>query len=325
MENPKQSRPTWGFRSVVLSAIVIFALYEAFLRLPIFSMGGGVCLSAMKNNLIRIQRYYYDYNHPDVVVLGTSISNRLILHKMSERVFNLSQAYLSVPTGLYLIDQKKEKPKYAVIEINYALQLDPNEEVVRYLSSPLNFLGTYFKSLRAEYRPVVVTKFLLKQRTGRHLHMELGMPQRVDQTTGRLVVQDEIATNSSGVVPRVPTTSDIESKLEAMGSKFLPPTKKRLASIKNYIEKFEAQGIKVIFLKVPQPFISKKTPPNEDLSPAEKLAYSEHVFRTQFPDIPWIMDQEQGYTQSDNLHLDQVSAIRFTRYFKSRLQDLNIL
>ena len=177
---------------MLLSFLSLILAYEMFLHSPVFSQGGGVALSIGNNNLIKIQRYDFDYNNPETVFVGTSATNRLPIHKLSNRVYNLANAHMGVKSGLFVINRKQQKPKNVVVEINYALTFEAGQFIRDYYSSFEYQLAKYFKFFRAEFRPVVVAKFLMKKSLGQHLTLLRGMPQRVDAETGQLIVNETL-------------------------------------------------------------------------------------------------------------------------------------
>src|SRR5258706_16224197 len=102
-------------KSLVVCLVFFFAFSFSLLLLKREKENGQY---QYQENVIKGQRYLYDAETPENVVIGTSLSNRLLTDSL-KNLYSLSLAGLNVFDGLHIVLAKKDIPKNIYIEFNY--------------------------------------------------------------------------------------------------------------------------------------------------------------------------------------------------------------
>src|SRR5438552_16364939 len=95
----------------ILICFVLFAAYHLVVkRLPARLQAGGGAGSQPERNLIATENYYYTRKNPPVVIVGSSIAERL--HDLPGDWYQLTFPGGNVFTGMEVILRSNKRPKY---------------------------------------------------------------------------------------------------------------------------------------------------------------------------------------------------------------------
>lgn len=111
-----------------------------------------------QSNAIKAQRYVYNNNpEPNLVLVGSSLTDLIREDYMGDSVQNLAFAGDASQTGVEIVKRKKSKPPILAVEMSSTISRGVNEELIDFLYQPLLYwLKLYFPIFREEYRPVSV-------------------------------------------------------------------------------------------------------------------------------------------------------------------------
>ena len=98
----------------IFVALLLFALWTAFLMLK---PNASVSQHVWQENIITTEEYLYDVDFVPNVILGSSLSERIIIDSLSD-FFSLAFGGQSIYDGLEILTQKDKLPKRVFIEIN---------------------------------------------------------------------------------------------------------------------------------------------------------------------------------------------------------------
>src|SRR3954465_5728822 len=122
---------------IVTSLLVFLGLFAAYhvavKRLPPRLAAGDMAGSQPERNLMRAQAYVHTRNDPPVVVVGSSISERLI--DLPPGWYKLSFPGGNAFTGIEIVLRSGKHPKYVLVETN-VLNMDPDRRMLDSLLAP---------------------------------------------------------------------------------------------------------------------------------------------------------------------------------------------
>ena len=247
------SKRSW-LQLFTLSAL-LFTSYSLLLEHDQFRYGGGVGSSDWENCKIRAERYLYDIKNPRIVIVGSSLAQRIDTNYLSTDFFSLATNCLRGIVGLEIVHQAEHTPKIIIIESN--IVVNPTfSKILDEIFHPFHFhLKHYFKSMRTEYKPSNVFRFGLKKILGYKEPSDWTVPTRIDNENGIpkksqksnldisiKKISPEIAKKFEQITKRQ-ETQGIES-----GNRKYKDNRLRLKQI---VQNLESRNAKVVFLEMP--------------------------------------------------------------------------
>ena len=148
---------------VVLIALALGFLY-AF-AVDRLHRKAALAESNFQVNLLRIGEFLYAKQAPDIVMVGSSLTGRLLPDFFKEhKPLNLSLDGSTVRMGMSIIAAKGEPVRYLLVEENRVNKPDSENELLLSdaLKEPQMRAAKWFPFLRAAYRPSSVLYFALK-------------------------------------------------------------------------------------------------------------------------------------------------------------------
>lgn len=268
---------------IVTSILVFLGLFAAYhvavKRLPPRLASGDMAGSQPERNLMRAQAYVHTRNDPPVVVVGSSISERLL--DLPAGWYKLSFPGGNAFTGMEIVLRSGKHPKYVMVETN-VLNMDPDRRMLDSLFSP------GFKTARDKLPEL----------------METSKPSHV-AVRAMAMGKDHKPSTGEGVSREFFDTL-IHRR---MGELSEPVDAKRLDEIASRLKRdvtaLESQGIRVVFFEMPEL-------PGAEGQPL-KVSIRERV-RIDFPPsrYAWIPDSDATRFQTtDAVHLNPASAKQY--------------
>jgi hypothetical protein len=263
-------------------------------------------LSAMQSqsqqNLHKAQQYLYAEDNPSTVIVGTSLSTRLVMARLPG-CENLSFSGLSIFDGLSLLRHKRVLPSHVFIETNVLLRKkDAYFGPSLFLPVPF-FLRQYVVALRADKQPLA----LVGQSLGNAIR------DRGTQIKRRLLGIGP-ATPSDGD-PALVTSGPDERMLDLQIKDYSDPPVKGLLNgqlqlLAEDVAYLKSKGVHVTFFEMPV------NPRLNQLLKARLVREGMHAtFPTsQFHYIELPPDAD-SYKTTDGMHLSPPEASRYTQYF----------
>lgn len=325
---------TSSFRSnlkyTLIWLVAISGIYSAFLHLPVFDAGGCVGNTDFQNAVIRGQRYLYDLKNPDIVMVGASLTVRIRAREMGPSVFSVAWPYLSGLTALRTVVKKPEKPRTVILQVHQLLAEEPALEEI--LFNPVFFEARkHIRSLRQEFRPINIIKFLLIDAQNVTQVPDWFLPQRVNFKNGLLLANSQEESRASferarleKVEPTKPMNQKIrvwlshiildhyEEFFEAKESGFVekPLYQSRLTALKEMIADLQSHGTKVVLNQVPMG-------PEVEAMPMYQhfVANVKHEFNQ----LEYIHITSPEFQFIDGLHMEDRTAFLYTEKLMSYL------
>lgn len=278
----------------LFAALVFLCLHALFVHFTHI----GNSQHIWQDNINKAQRFIYDKDTSLSVIVGSSLSNRLVMDSLPG-FYNLSLQGQNIYDGLAIIFKKDQMPKKIYLEMNIILGVE-NKNFTGSLFSPILFnIRNIFPSLRDEYQPVgqfskIVMNSIDKIHPGSKLLKSPPVSENVFDQLMELKIQE---------YSQIPDEVTIQD---------------RKAILKKYVESLENEGAKVVFFEMPV---------NEKLSKLPKACIVREIFYETFPEekykyIP--LPDYKNYKTRDGEHLGYEEAVMYTCYFKSEIGKVNI-
>jgi hypothetical protein len=254
-------------------------------------------------NYIKAQSYIYDHADAPLVIVGSSLSNRLRGDLLPSKAFNLSFDGLSAFDGINIVLGTNTRPRTVFVEMN-VLDRDPDPGFEERLLSPgLYALRRRMISLRDVARPL---------------------------TVGLSYLQGGIRRVNTLLVPTTPSSTLLPpdrpaSKIPAIFGQLLSSQKQwyqnaltirvqqRLASdLRNEVDALKQRGISVVFFELPI---------NSELCESPKQTSLRRLLHDQFPDERYLRVTDCSMVQtSDGVHPTDEEAKQVTPQFARMLE-----
>lgn len=282
-------------RKSLLMAFVFLLLHALFVRITHISNSQHI----WQENINKAQRFLYSKDSMTSVIVGSSLSNRLIMDSLPG-IYNLSLQGQNIYDGLAVIFRKKYMPSTVFIEMNIVLGVE-NKTFTRSLFSPVTYtIRKYFPSLRNEYQPV-----------GQLGKIAMNAIEKIQP--------------ESKLLKSVPVSSEMFEKtinLRIREYSVKPDTvviNARRAALRKYVSKLESRGVTVVFFEMPV---------NERLSKLSMPCCVRQAFYSTFPPDKYTyipMPDCSEYHTRDGEHLSPEEALRYTTYFKSQIGKYDLI
>ena len=277
-------------------AVFLLVAYELFLRA--IHVPWDTSQNDKSANIISVQDYVYNYSgnrlEEDTVIVGTSVSRKLVMEALGKNYISLAFNAWNTFDGLELVKMNRKKPACLMIETNYAKNQILEPEIAKSLDPVSYYPGKMFKCLQLRNQPTGLLIGWAKNL----------MKARIDRLKEKKRENVELYNFSVHMNKEVMMQSIPDSILN-----------KRFAVLESLIKEFKKDGVGIVFYEVPVDEELKET-----VSMVEVRNYFYKYFpKNEFRYIP--MSPARNYTFSDGVHLSGPSALEYTLYLKSELNN----
>jgi hypothetical protein len=281
----------------IITAVVLLLAYEAVIRLA------GIKWDTSQNdksaNLISAQNFIYNRSaeevKKDTLIIGSSISRKLVTDSLGKNYFNLAFNAWSSYDGLELLRITGKKPACILIETNVVGNQSLQEDVKGSLSPVSYYSSRAFKSFQLQNQPVGLLVGGIKEK----LKAKMEAMRRLKRQNQELY--------------------DYNVKLEKEKQmQPLPDSEmvKRFTVLKNLVAGFKQQNIQVVFFEIPFDAELENTAINQQNRKYFSQYFPESEYKyVQLPPV-------NNYVYSDGIHLSVESALPYTLYLKNELEKL---
>jgi hypothetical protein len=275
--------------AVTFALLVFYSVFVVFLQKKISRTGQN----QYDRNVVKAEEYLFeDGQKADVLILGSSMSSRLVMDSLPANYFNLAMAGMSIYDGVALLDKSSRKPSVVLIETNVVLR-DLNADLRKDMFDPVSYnTKKYLPILRKKYQPVAVMKALFRDGLGVKQDAALFIPPKhiYDQEVASVMKNNQI----------VPEAALVKRKFE---------------ELRNAVRTLEKKNIRVIFFEMP--FYAGA----ENLQEPTILRKN---FQAYFPasQYRYIVKPDDTYETTDGIHLGGTQALRYTKYWQRELTSL---
>ena len=320
--------------AALATAFCLVVLYSCFLKLPAFLYGGGVGTSDLQNCLIRAERYSFDLKEPIVVFLGTSKTARIRADLMGLRYYNLAYPCLGISGGLFYIEQRSQKPKVVLLEVNQFanpenyLAAGPD---VRHESMPMN-LRKAVKVLRQEYSLFLIFKYLVKHgMSAADPEDQWFLPARIDLKSGEpyyskakiasLDQEADILDAKLRVMFNVKRSEEIDSFVKQTND-----IVRRTYCSDAYIESLAHQYLGFVgqLAKGNSKVVLHEVPETNDVQDSSCRLKIRRKLKEALPGAPYFNSESHVYATSDGLHLSPEEAIHYSSVLRRKIEQAGL-
>jgi len=229
------------------------------------------------------------------VILGTSVSRRLITDSLGRHFINLSFNAWTVYDGLGVVKMKGKPPACLLIETNYVRSLVLQPELSGIMEPISYYSGRMLKSMQLANQPAGLLVGWGKSRFQSRID---AFKEKKRQDTGlyNLNIRQNV-----GIMNEITPDSILI---------------KRFAGLKQLFEQFQEEGTSIIFYEVPIDHRLRQT---------NSMVEVRKYFNDYFPkkDFRYIsLPEKDNYIYTDGVHLNKESALAYTLYLKQELNKL---
>lgn len=278
-------------RKAILTTLLLLLAYSLF----IYAFRSHIQRTAQaveQRNTVKAEEFLYENGrYADTIVVGSSMSSRLLFDNLPSRYYNLSLEGMGAIDGLRLIAQANKAPRLLLVEIN-TLDHAPDTTFFAGLAKKgwTRLLREYVPFTRLKYQPVGVIKALLRDW---HSSTQPELPETIDTAFVTKVLQE-----------RLTHLSDMPD--EAV-------LQYRIGLVANHIHAFQQKGTQVIFFEMPTDSRIRNSMVNSRLRELVDSVFSVTSFaHIQFP--------TEIYQTTDGVHLPRVECARYTQYLYQQLK-----
>ncbi len=280
----------------LVTALVALAAYSGFIYLfqDDISRTGQ---TAAQRNVVKAEEYQYEFaDQYDTLVVGSSMSERLVMDSLGAGCYNLAMAGLSAQKGLQLIRESNRWPRLIYVETNTLLIPTQPGRLLTDTSTPVErFLRQHLPVLRQKYQPVGVFKALLRDwKYGKSQFVLLESGWHVDSA----FLEKAVASNLRNQQNPLP-----DSVLQ-----------QHVQTIDQLLRAFRQHGTQIVLFEMPVDPRLQRTAYTRSLS----AAVYQHFVRQGYPFIkPTATDT---YLTTDGIHMTHQSCLAYTHYLCDALR-----
>jgi hypothetical protein len=284
-------------RKSIIFCVILFLAYELFLRVA--DIHWDTSQTDKAENVISAQDFIFNYSakevSEDTVILGTSVSRKLVTDSLGKHFINLGFNAWSSYDGLELVKMSKKKPACLMIEMNYVKSQVLQPEIVDNLKPISYYSAKLFKSLHLRNQPVGLIVGLGKSLMSDRI-IDLKEKKREDTA----LYASNLRLNRKIMNQTVP-----DAVLDA-----------RFVKLKSLIDGFKKENVGILFFEVP---ISRELENTASMLAVRRF-FSTYFPRNEYQYIP--RPAQNNYVYSDGVHLSIGSALDYTLDLKKELNKL---
>jgi hypothetical protein len=267
----------------ILIAVLLFAGYDLYLSKVHPAVGKGE--HQFQQNVIKAQDFTDKDQAGKIVLVGSSLTDRLNQDKLPDSFYNMSFAGGSVYTGLDIVLRSSHKPKIVLVEMNIANRPIDKDFADRLFTPGLYALRQHLPALREEGQPVNLLPPLLNKKVKNSAN--------------------------TGADYRDPDQSMLDNYDNY-------PNKQDLATnmlkLKSMVDRLQYEGVKVIFYRMPVHCSLISRPLYKDITAAFAKIFPA-------PGYKYLPEPDcSKYHYSDGEHLAASSKTDFINWFIDQLK-----
>lgn len=268
--------------------------------------------SQWETNRAWAEGYIYRAPNKQVVMVGSSLSQRIGNQVLPPNMINIAMAGQGSLDGLAIIDRIHSHPKMVLIETNVLERGESDSFIDGLFGPPWYEARRHWKSFREIYRPMGIFSGVVYA-SSKNLKQELAFSTaqpnasdgRSNGVRSEAIVPRKTVHGSSG---KGDAEASIRKSLERHQEHYAtPPNQRQFAArmrqLEKYVHSLEAGGTQVVFFEMPT---------HPTLCASAYLTFVRSQVREHFPSHQYIRDRNCArYQVTDGLHLAPASAIRF--------------
>ncbi len=297
-------------KSFAVCVVLLGAWHVLVNRLPTKYRVGGNAGSQHEQNVIRGETFAYAPSNPRVVVVGSSIANRL--KDLPRDWFNLSFNGGSAFTGLEMIGRCGKLPEVVLIETNMLL-LPADEQQIRELFTP----GVYQARRRMAFLAETNKPHLVAQRaliTGEETAARPKRPVRIASSASGVNVKDLEADAAEAVLSREQFEMLAARRADELAHALDSASLDRIVrDLQRHVAHLEKRGVRVVLFEMPE---------HAEFGDMPRPASVRRRLREAFPESRfwWVVDVDRTtYRTTDFVHLTAAGSTSYAEVLKAHV------
>lgn len=285
----------------LLTTGVLLALYSGL----IYYLGHSIVHSGQtvgQRNIVKAEDYRYESaSLYDTVIVGSSMSNRLVMDSMGVGCYNLALSGLSSPVGLQLILHSEHWPQLIYVEANSLLATFRTDQIPTLSDPPAwQFIHEKIPFMRQKYQPVGVFKAVFRDwHYGKRQFVFLETGEQVDSAFFKKEIDVQIK-----VRQQIPSDTFLRKQTQTIYKQF---------------DLFKKHGTQIILFEMPVDQRIKQLASSQAIHNA--LLDACHVRNIPFITLP----EGAIYQTNDGVHLTNAECVRYTHYFCDQLRHQRVI
>jgi hypothetical protein len=283
-------------KSILLTLVLLILYICLFAIFPVRTVQ-----DLFHGNIAKGQSYVFEKEHTNrLVLIGSSLSGCIDTDSIPG-LESLALGGLSIFDGLTLINSKEQLPETLLVEIN-VLEKSENLNYTDYFSNPILW-GIYSKipALRADARPI---GYAIKMISYPFNYFRRNYYVNTNEVN--LIESNQAVDNFEKLLHnQVNEYSDLSDSLIIV---------KNIRILSDKLYSLVETGVKVIFFEMPVDLSLRNLPRSEFIRNLYKQNFFDKGYK--FIDSP-----NEQYSTTDGIHLTKESAIRYSIYFRSKLNE----
>lgn len=282
----------------ILLFLILFALYEIGIRA--FDVKWDTSQNDKSANLINAQDFIYntgaDELFNDTVIVGSSVSRKLITEELGANYHNLAFNAWGSFDGLDLLARRNARPACILVEMNFVGEQDVKEGIRNSLEPVSYYSNSFFKSLQLKNQPVGMLVGSLK----------MAMKDKMEAAKNKKRENLDLYNYTRDMAKAQFMKGISDSALQ-----------NRFMGLKKLVDHFTANGVKIIFFEIPL---------DSTLENTTLLENNRKYFHRFFPDEKYAyitLPGQNDFVYSDAVHLMPASALDYTHYLRTQIADLH--
>lgn len=277
-------------QKTVLTTVGLLLAYSLFIYV-FHSSIQRTAQTIEQRNIVKAEEFLYeDGQRADTIIIGSSMSNRLILDRLGKNYYNLSLEGMASVDGLRLIAKAKHRIRLLLIESNTLDRTVDTSFFEKIDDKRFARLREYIPFIRLKYQPAGVFKALVRDRYSDPMQ-ELDPP--IDTALISKIIRERLG-----------------HQVDVVNEDQLRMT---INTAKKYIQRLRQQGTEIVFFEMPTDSRVRNIKVYTRLRELVKEAFplDEYHF-IPFPSEP--------YQTTDGVHLPKYECIRYSHYLAEQLK-----
>ena len=285
--------------SPLIICLLFLIAYQLLIWVNLVPPSNGI--SQRQENIIKGQRYLYQKNQPNsIVLIGSSITGAIRGENLGTQVTNIAMAGSNSTTGLELIKLNRTLPSLLLIEINETISLEIDRQLIDGVHHPiLNSIRFYLPMFREEYKPISVLVDSLKK--------------TVQSQQPRAEVTDPATPIANPEFRERFIETMAKTQQEKLSEEAIQHLQQESKMMQQQIATLQKNGVRIILFNLPTESRLEKTPRRQQIQGLMRQLFPPEQFE-------WVPEPpSREWKTSDGIHLIPADAQAYAEFLKAQL------
>jgi hypothetical protein len=285
-------------KKTLISTVVILVFYNIFVYINPWK---SKTVSQWEDNERTAEYFLFSQNKISSVIVGSSMSTRLIDSLLPAKWNNLSFGGQGVYEGLEIIRKSGKYPDTLLIEMNIILKKPFDNFAGKFFFPGIYQLKKKLPGMRKEYYPASFVQYFMYGITRKYYILRNKFKKIKKKQENKIELKKDT------------TISDLKKQnYKKLINSYNSDTNKVMISfLEKEIKLMQRKNVTVIFFEMPV---------LKDLYYSKKQIEIRKIIKEKFPDIKFIsLKNYNDYETSDGVHLTPESADKYTKFLLNNI------